>query len=131
MTPTLPPPLLFKIFFYKNAVNKQKLSIELVRNLSKSAGNSHFRRLKFSKSSGRACPETPLKSRPFGARCATLPIFKVLDPLEISHAQQFFNLGISANRGFAGGRQQVKCTNTQFCARNSRDSLATSCCIFR
>ena len=36
-------PPLFKIFFYKNAVNKQKFSIELVQNLSKSAENSHFR----------------------------------------------------------------------------------------
>ena len=33
----------FWIFFYKNEVYKQKISIKRVRNLSKSAGNGHFR----------------------------------------------------------------------------------------
>ena len=32
-------PHLFKIFYNKNAVNKQEFSIELVQNLSKSARN--------------------------------------------------------------------------------------------
>ena len=89
----VPPPLFldfFLFFFYKNEVYGQKViyCIKQVLNLSQNAGNGHFRDSHFQKFLG-ACPQIPLVVPP--------PPLKVLHPLEISHAQQFFNLGISVD----------------------------------
>ena len=68
----LPPP--FKdYFFYKNAVNKQKFSIELLRNLSKSAGNSHLETQSLKHFWGRMPPRPQETSRFRRAMCYSSP----------------------------------------------------------
>ena len=63
-------------------------NIKRVRNLSQNAGKGHFRDSHFQKFWGEHAPSPPRK-------LALPPPLKVMDPLEIPHAQQFFNLGIS------------------------------------
>ena len=85
-------PFLDSFLFYRNEVYEQKISIKLVRNLSQNTGNGHLE----TQIVGGACPQTPLENARFGL--SLCPPLKVLHPLEISHAKQFLNLGISADR---------------------------------
>ena len=47
-------------------------------------------------------PQDPPRKLAPSALVVSPPPLKVLDPLEISHAQQFFNLGISGGGGGVG-----------------------------
>ena len=91
------PFLYYWVLFYKNEVYEQKISIKRVRNLSQNDGNGHFRDSNFQKFLGGLPPDPPRKCASFGARSA--PLFDpLLNLLNISDAQQFFNLGISGER---------------------------------
>ena len=48
-------------------------------------------------------PQDPPRKLAPSALVVSPPPLKVLDPLELSHAQQFFNLGISGGEGGGGG----------------------------
>ena len=96
--PVLPPPSfwIFFFFFLQKQVYEQKVicSIKQVRNLSQNAGNGHFRDSHFQNFLGEYAPRLPRKLAP-SALIVPPPPLKVLDLLEISHTQQFFNLDIS------------------------------------
>ena len=84
-----PPLPLFGFLFYKIEVYEQKVTIKRVRNLCQNAGNCHFQ---IFKNLWGSMPPNPHRKLAPSALCVPLPLLKdldpLLDPLEISHAQQ-------------------------------------------
>ena len=98
--PVLPPPLFgFFSSFYKNKFTSKKLYLVLneyeicLKMLEMAILETHI----FKTFWGSMPPDPPRKLAPLTLIVPPPPL-KVLDVLEISHTQQFFKLGISANQ---------------------------------
>ena len=98
-----PPPLFFgffSLFFTETKFTSKKLYVVLneyeicLKMLEMAILETHISEI----SRGGMPPDPPRKLAPL-ALIVPPPPLKVLDPLELSHAQQFFNLGISATQG--------------------------------
>ena len=98
--PSPPSFFVFFLFFYRNEVYKQKVICKVFQTSTKFC----FKMLEmailethiFKNFWGGHAPDPPIKLVPL-ALIVPPPPLKVLDPLEVSHTQQFFNLGISGS----------------------------------
>ena len=94
----LPLPLL-DFLSTKMKFTSKKIAFNKYEILNQKAGNGHFRDSNFQKKGGNMPPDYPRKFVSQRLLCPPPPLLKVLDPLlfwlELSHTQQFFNLGIS------------------------------------